>query len=325
MSEVGAGFGMLGSIFQIHTASSSFILKTAPAANAHLKTFKPFEREAAAYDWFQSLAGSRPDMVPDCHVSEWFEDGSGNILLEDLTRRGAAMADPLRGLQQPQVAAGLRAIARIHSLSMAQNTRGGTAAPPSGMFLTENSPSLIGIIEGALADFLDAADHLPPGGRRDQLHGLVRDFSVAKCLERAHRESKLVAVCHGDLWSNNVMFAQGDSPDETEAFIIDWQFATWGNPLIDVSFFILSSLPHEARQSGEESLLRAYYDALDFSLRQETGYRFDDCIQDYRIARAYGAIMTIANIDSYQAYPDKTHFRELEQRLLTLSEAIGDD
>jgi len=71
-------------------------------------------------------------------------------------------------------------------------------------------------------------------------------------------------LCHSDMWSNNMLMkfnADGSTTDEI-ASIIDWQIACLGNPLYDITSFILLCASGDMRRECEQKLVDYYYTEL---------------------------------------------------------------
>lgn len=74
-------------------------------------------------------------------------------------------------------------------------------------------------------------------------------------------------VIHGDLWAAQTLF----SPNRTAACILDWQFSTIGNPVIDIqAMFFMSSDPVALDEHLEEVLF-AYWRT------------FSDCLKKHEV------------------------------------------
>ncbi len=89
--------------------------------------------------------------------------------------------------------------------------------------------------------------------------------------------------------------------------LIDWQFAGWDNPLMDVTFLLYSSVCPELRRQHETELLSFYYKELgtmvsqqkeeDFKFAEE--YSFDRCLEDFHSAKLSVFVQTIASFDAF--------------------------
>lgn len=131
--------------------------------------------------------------------------------------------------------------------------------------------------------------------------------------ESAHSPSRqqpshAVALCHGDLWSANLMYYTPPLSQREEVALIDWQFANWGNPLADVAFLLYSSVEADIRRANEEHLLRHYHEELSKYLRKRdkdgaddtaSRYTFDLCLKDYQRALPKAFIQTISSLEAF--------------------------
>jgi aminoglycoside phosphotransferase (APT) family kinase protein len=60
------------------------------------------------------------------------------------------------------------------------------------------------------------------------------DFFQFSDLKLEREASKIVTVCHGDAWSNNMMFEES----EDSATLIDFQMITLGHPARDLWYLL---------------------------------------------------------------------------------------
>jgi hypothetical protein len=97
------------------------------------------------------------------------------------------------------------------------------------------------------------------------------------------------ALTHGDFRLDNLLF--GNSAAKPIA-TVDWQTVGVRGPAIDVSYFIGSSLPVEARRAHENALLDLYIRRLMSEGVQD--YSFDMICRDYRWYAFYGLIVCFA-------------------------------
>eukprot|EP01087_Luapelamoeba_hula_P004969 TRINITY_DN1500_c0_g1_i2.p2 TRINITY_DN1500_c0_g1~~TRINITY_DN1500_c0_g1_i2.p2 ORF type:complete len:194 (-),score=30.85 TRINITY_DN1500_c0_g1_i2:152-733(-) len=138
---------------------------------------------------------------------------------------------------------------------------------------------------------------------RKQLN-FCRQFKLSERTEPSHA----VAVIHGDLWLNNLLFTTNTSADYTitnhhlhspdcqdeDVTLIDWQFAGWANPLADVRFLLYTGLAPDMLVANERDLLGFYHEQLCTQLTLRSthnsattsadAYPMSSCLADYRRA-----------------------------------------
>jgi len=91
-------------------------------------------------------------------------------------------------------------------------------------------------------------------------------------------------LVHGDFRADNLLF------DLPRPAILDWQTCTRGAGVMDLSYFLASSLPIEVRRAEEESLVRLYQATL---AAHGVAYPWDDCWRAYRLFAFSGIVMAI--------------------------------
>ena len=95
---------------------------------------------------------------------------------------------------------------------------------------------------------------------------------------RASAESPRTLI-HGDCRLDNIFF--GDDPAEPPTFI-DWQLLSCGRGVYDIAYFLGTNLSPELRREHELELVRRYHSTV--SERDASGYGFERCLRDYRLA-----------------------------------------
>ena len=91
-------------------------------------------------------------------------------------------------------------------------------------------------------------------------------------------------VVHGDYRLDNLLIDERPAPPRITA--VDWQTMGVTNPLTDVAYFIGASLRPADRREAEESIVRAYHEALCGAGIGDFGWAA--CWEGYRRASLYG-------------------------------------
>lgn len=100
-------------------------------------------------------------------------------------------------------------------------------------------------------------------------------------------------LLHGDFHLGNLVFATETSG--VPFAVLDWQMLRRGRAVRDVAYFLSENLLPDVRRDIEKRLLADYYRLLVEG--GVSGYTFDDCLHDYRLAllqRFRALVSTIA-------------------------------
>ncbi|MEL6984500.1 MAG: phosphotransferase, partial [Actinomycetota bacterium] len=171
------------------------------------------------------------------------------LLLEDVD---GTVGDQVGGGSLEQIAAGLSTLARCQA-----STWGGANIPHEHW---SEGPEYIPRIIQAL--YLNGREEfLTQGAPYLSPHSVALYESLAetgvKRVER-HRDEVPQAMAHGDFRLDNMFF----DPDGSVAAVIDWQTAAPGPVVLDVGYFLVSSLPAETPESVVDELLAGYHAEL---------------------------------------------------------------
>ncbi|KAH8267233.1 hypothetical protein KR026_008598 [Drosophila bipectinata] len=77
-----------------------------------------------------------------------------------------------------------------------------------------------------------------------------------------------VTLCHGDLWTTNLMFQHDEQGHPTNAIFIDFQFSVWNSPAIDLHYFFSTSIYENLRLEKQPELVQFYYYKLAEALKK---------------------------------------------------------
>ena len=281
--QIGQGVGILALLWRISLAytdggsgPATAVLKlpaTAPESRHVADSFRFYEREVRFYE----EAAERTPLRTAARYASSFDEGSGDfvLLMEDLA--GRTVHDQVAGCPAGDAERDLRALAAHHAAwwespelaSMPWAVR--VMDPPNPQALVPALRQSWPIIESRFADCLrgpmyDAAKRMPD--------------VVVPLMERLSEPP--VTLLHGDHRLDNLFFSADD------VATLDWQIVGRGRGPYDVAYFLSQSIVPEERKRVERDLVGAYHDAL--VEHGVTGYSFDDCWEDYRLATLFVAV-----------------------------------
>lgn len=68
-----------------------------------------------------------------------------------------------------------------------------------------------------------------------------------------------VTLCHGDLWTTNVMFQYDEQGHPNNVILIDFQFSVWNSPAIDLHYLFSTAIQENLRWNRQPELVQFYY------------------------------------------------------------------
>ncbi len=288
---IGENMGNMGSVFLLTCGQNSCVVKFSlddgtEWSELMLKTDSS-GREFESYNFLSSVS-----VTPLLYHYEAGE--SGALFLEDLTN--GEVANFSEGMTYKQTMLAVKSLAFLHSRSAEVSSHGDKAPKP--WLYTCKSDDLIEAFELGFKYARSTFEAELQGCLRRLLVEQVLGTNIRQVLAEAHHEAKLSAICHGDMWSNNIIFQEKKS-GSVNALLIDWQYTMWGNPLSDLALLMFSSVGPKDRIEWFETVLSEYHTALIeyHPTLRESEYKLVDCRSDYARASAYAVLTIFSNLD----------------------------
>jgi aminoglycoside phosphotransferase (APT) family kinase protein len=313
--------GLMGRIHRVECAGHRFVYKTPPkGVSGWQRIFEEtglMNREVQTYNF---LHKHHPDIgktiAPACYWAESGLDGSGALALEDLTE-SAVQASFANGLTYDQAESAIRSLARLHSISA---TREGDALKaPYEWVYTAKSGDLMDAIREGVHSIPDLMTTRLPGLLSPAACNHLLKIDIVQTSLNTHGQSSIVSFCHGDSWSNNVLFKKmGNVEERGKAILIDWQFFMWGNPMTDVALLIMSSIDVKKRRPWTEKLLWAY--RAELNQHSNIEYSMSDCRDDYRMAQNYAGLVVFSMLETYTNSISPSEYHKLYDRVKDVME-----
>ncbi|PAV77901.1 hypothetical protein WR25_13996 [Diploscapter pachys] len=90
-------------------------------------------------------------------------------------------------------------------------------------------------------------------------------------------------LCHGDMWSTNLLWKKENNGRHELAAIIDWQTSHFGCPAVDVCRFLMASLSGKDRRQYKDEVLKTLYKYLEEEMDgAEPPYTFAQVLERIR-------------------------------------------
>ncbi|XP_053671692.1 uncharacterized protein LOC128721914 [Anopheles nili] len=196
------------------------------------------------------------------------------IVMEDLKERDFRMVNRQEGLDLQHCHTLLRRLAQFHAASAVYYERHGSydVKFKEGMYAEKNR-SMFEQFEKQHGVFM--YENMCKWSGKGKLYAeLMKHWGMDMfdALLRITKPdpSKFNVLNHGDAWCNNMMFQyhdhDGDSDLIKEITLIDFQMCMWSSPVIDLHYFIFSSVRGDLKLREMDQLIRYYYQHLTENL-----------------------------------------------------------
>ncbi|XP_077295764.1 uncharacterized protein LOC143917993 [Arctopsyche grandis] len=253
--------------------------------NVVLPTFKKFQKE------HKVPTEEQFDFVK-CYKAD-----QNLVLMEDMCARGYRMHDRYYPYDSDHLELALMNLARYHSISFAMKK----LDPETYKKLAKSVDKSVlydkyfdPIIERSL---FEATTVMDDASKAEKLLSFSKNG-----VEKFHKyiASKSATpydvICHGDCWTNNIMFKYENGKPVDMKFI-DWQIARACSPVTDLSYMIYLSTDAPMRAKYNSGLFNVYYDTIGkqltyFGCNIEECYPraiFDDHLKEFL---PYGLLMS---------------------------------
>lgn len=262
----------------VPAAPASVVAKVASADDASRQmaaTTGAYRREVMFY---QRLAGRVRTRTPECFYAHIADDGVSFVaLLEDLGP--AKSVDQISGCNVDQAALALGQAAALHGSSWQQDYVRETWLPVESVW-----DMLGAAIPAVAAPWLDRfGDYLDPE-HVAAVNRLADDVGTWLATLRNHR-----TLWHGDFRLDNLLFdARGGS---VPVAVVDWQSVAAAPGIIDVSYFLGTSMTEVEREKHERVLVAEYHEQV--SSYGVENYSSEECWREYRAHALFGLVLTI--------------------------------
>lgn len=231
--------------------------------NAIMPEYIAFQRRKTKDSSLMFLA------FPRCYLAQ-----NDLVMLEDLRVRHFTMPDRVAGLGMEQMKAILVELSKYHAVSLAYKLQHPnefkklTLKISEGIFKNANTDWYKNYYDILTANAIQMVSQTVPDKKEilDKLKAFLGNC-FGNMVELVGRESKLSVICHGDCWTNNILFKYDDKGSITETCFIDFQMIRYGSLALDLAYLIFCFTDSTIRKPNLQNWLQIYHQQLVKSLK----------------------------------------------------------
>lgn len=226
------------------------------------------------FNEFQISKGIVPNINGFYEITKYYsstsDEKSESLLLEDLKTRGFEMFFHRKEtLSFDHMAMLLHAVGKFHALSFALKDQQPAKFQAFIPIVSEQFWLVMG--EDFYAHFEDMLNRLLASLESENRLDLLEKFQLRTGPNRSAKILELVSsaaagpyavICHGDLTVNNTMFRKDPHGNPLEIQLIDWQFARYASPVIDLIIYLFCCASKELRDKHYDEFLKIYHESL---------------------------------------------------------------
>ncbi|KAK6621462.1 hypothetical protein RUM44_001269 [Polyplax serrata] len=260
--------------------SKSFVYKCLPTSRIRREAFKSdalFLNEVSFYTRvlpamlkFQSSRGCDDfNEVPKVFLAK--EDV---LVLEDMKQRQYVMADRKKFLNVEHCEAVVKALAKFHGLSLGMKSLEPELfqsevvdSVTECLFKTENeewyrdyyksaTENAVEFVKECLVTTEDRTKYL------DKFENFLDESFFGRMVRLVQPEEPISVVCHGDCWTNNILFKYTETGQLSRLCFLDFQLIRYGSPALDLVNFLYVCTSSVLRSSHMNYLIGVYCDTL---------------------------------------------------------------
>ncbi|KAH8414015.1 hypothetical protein KR222_001939, partial [Zaprionus bogoriensis] len=175
-----------------------------------------------------------------------------SIIFEDMSLEKYFVADRFQQLDLEHTQLVLEKLAAFHAASAVLSERepGIFAEKYDRCFFNRYTRGYQPFVQNMLKALIQSLEDVPELYRKygEKLKGVVEN--IMEYTERAmeYKKEDFVALCHGDIWTMNMMFHNNQHGKPDNVIFIDFQFSVFSSPAVDLQYFFSTSLQDDICQ-----------------------------------------------------------------------------
>ncbi|XP_018404984.1 PREDICTED: uncharacterized protein LOC108781509 [Cyphomyrmex costatus] len=193
------------------------------------------------------------------------------LVIEDLASLGFRMADRMSGLDLDHSILALRALARFHAASVAlcEKEPNQKKMYTKGIFSNQYPLEQRDVFIDSTIVLADEVAKWPGMKKYSEKIAKLADhmyqigFDASKLCE-----DEFNVINHGDCHVNNMLFKYDNNGKPIDHIFVDFQICVYGSPVIDLLYFLNSSLSPDVIENKRHILLNEYVDTLSATMKQ---------------------------------------------------------
>jgi len=271
-----------------------------------------FEKETIFYEQILPELNSvlKSLELPKLSVPQMFyssaEPKRDLIFLEDMRKKGFKMHDRKKGLDMEHATLVIKELARLHASSKILFERAGKDIALKKYGLNEKVydkfPQLDDMYtEWFKSSFVSISDTLAETEGYEKASKSLKALApqaYSLLLQGMKPVEQFAAICHGDCWSNNLLFRY-ENEKPVEVCLVDLQVHGHSSVAADLQTLLTTSFDGPTRKRELHNLLSLYYSELENCAKLSTTklkFSKEELHEEYKAKNMYGLTMALISM-----------------------------
>ncbi|CAK9812678.1 hypothetical protein ANTPLA_LOCUS7489 [Anthophora plagiata] len=194
------------------------------------------------------------------------------LIMEDLAPLGFRMADRQAGLDLTHSKLAIQGLAKFHASSVAlcEKEPRHKQVYNKGLFHGQNPEEMKHFFSAACMGLGLEIEKWPELDKSysEKIKKLSKTI-YSKGVESVKcKDDEFNVINHGDFWVNNMLFRYDENNKPIEHVFVDFQLSYYSSPVLDLQYFLTSSLNEKVREENIQTLLDEYLNTLTATMKQ---------------------------------------------------------
>ncbi|XP_068230267.1 uncharacterized protein [Palaemon carinicauda] len=246
-----------------------------------------------------------PLRVPECYYATC-EPGNQIIYLEDLRSRGFQTTERKKPLDKVHTTLILKEIARLHAASLLLRRKSGyenldlkfpCLAKDCFDVTNDVRKMSANILSKHIEETLSALKEFEGYEKAIQWLTDLKPHAYETWMKQLDNKTKFAVICHGDCWTNNMLFRYDDQGYPVEVMLVDLQCLRFASLAIDLKMLFYHSLTGHERTSNIDYYLDIYYasfkNVMD-SGKLDMPFTREELAVEYKSKHLYGCFWAMS-------------------------------
>jgi len=257
-------------------------------------------------------AGEATNTCESCPLLCWLpirKSEQGILVLENVKKRGFKMHNKMQILPLDHVLLVMKNLAHFHGAWLKWRWAAEAGKLKAGAWSLDRWKNTLNtqrrvpkfIYKQLLSGAADLVDKILKGkGDEEANIAKCRTFFRGEATRQLDilmgvRTGKIDTCCHGDFWSNNILFSYDDEEKVNEIMLVDFQLLSFGHPAYDVIYVMYLSLDRDFRKAHMSTCLQQYWDILNSYIVKnapaDLTYTREEFDEDFKIYQKIGFVL----------------------------------